>query len=399
MAQKVGQDRPPEQRLDAWVGLLCGAKTLAQSHVTLKVDPAVQRAVGRQGCADHSTIARTRHACPADHVAPPERLWGCDLQRDGRTPRHPCHAAWWWVDAEVTPWPLGPKAEGRERAGRGRHRRKTGRQTRRVSASDSRESRHDTLRRGKAAAVPALKAALIELEAQWGGTRPLRARIVIRLDGGCGSTAVLQGLLRRGYQVVAQISPRGRGRPLRPQGGPWHPTASEGREIAAVVAPRRGCRPTRPGGIRTPKETGGDQHAVLVPTGLDLPPAAVAATEDQRALSEAPCCPDKPGVGLVTRRQPQWEAQPLGWLVARLAHHLRRRSPRWLSRVPATRWRWRGYGVVRRLPEVGPGPGVMRWRRGAMVPIRVIPRHPLVKPLQQSFAALFRGRVRVWGLR
>ncbi len=395
MAQKVVQYRPPETRLEGLVGRLGGAKTIAQSHVTITGDPAVQRACGRKGCADPSTIARTLHAGTADHVAQLARLGGGYLKRDGRTPRHPCHEALLWVDAEVTPVPIGPKAEGRERAWMGRHRSKTGRQTLRVSASDSREILHEPLRRGKAAAVPALKAALVELETQLGGTRELRQRIVIRLDGGFGSTAVLNGRLSRGYPVVATISHRGRVRKVRQQVGPWQPTASEGRELAAVVAPLRVCRNTRPGVIRTPKEKGGSQHAVRVTTWLDLPPAEVAETSDQRAMLDATVGQDKQGLGLVKRRQHQGEAPQMVWRLARLAHHLRLWSTRWRSRVPATRWRLRRYGVVRLLQDVGPVPGGIRGRRGGMVPSRFRPLHPLAKPLQQRFAALFRGRGRV----
>ena len=58
-AQKVVKYRPIDTRLDGLWGRLCGAKTMAQSHVTIKVDPAVQRAFGRKGCAEQSTIART----------------------------------------------------------------------------------------------------------------------------------------------------------------------------------------------------------------------------------------------------------------------------------------------------------------------------------------------------
>jgi hypothetical protein len=399
VAQKVVKYRPTEKLLDGLGGMLCGAKTIAQSNVTIKVDPAVQRAFGRKGCADQSTIARTLHACTADNVAQLARLLGFYLKREGRTPRHPFHEALLWVDADVTPLPIGLKAEGSERAWMGRHRSKTGRKTLRISASAYREILHETLLRGKAAAVPALKAALVELEAKWGWTRELRQRIVIRLAGGFGSTAVLNWLLSRGYQVVAKISHRGRVRKLRQQVGPWQPTSSEGREIAAVVAPLRFCRKTRQWVIRTPKEKGGYQHAVLVTTWLDLPPAEVADTYDQRAMIEATFCQDKQGLGLVKRRQHQWEAQQMVLLLVRLAHHLLLWSKRWLSRVPATRWRLRGYGIVRLLQEVGTVPGVIRWRRGGMVSIRFLPLHPLAKPLQQSFAALFHGRVRVRCLR
>jgi hypothetical protein len=62
--QKTIKYRPVDKLLEALVGMLCGAKTIAQSNVTVRVDPAVQRAFGRKGCADQSTIARTLQASP-----------------------------------------------------------------------------------------------------------------------------------------------------------------------------------------------------------------------------------------------------------------------------------------------------------------------------------------------
>ena len=394
LAQKVVTYRPTEKRLDALVGILCGAKTMAHSHVTIKVDAAVQRAFGRKGGAEHSTIARTLHACTAEHVRPLERVSAYDLTRDGLTPRHPFHQALLWVDADVTPRPMGPKAEGSERAWMGRHRSKTGRKTLRITASAYREILHETRLRGKAAAVPALKAAVVELESRWGWTRELRPRIVIRLDGGFGTTAVLNGVLSRGSQVGAKISHRGRVRQWRQQVGPWQPTSSEGREIAAVLAPLRCCRKTRQWVIRPPKARGGYQDAVLVTTLFELPPGDLAERYDGRAMIEATFCQDKQGLGLGKRRQHRWEAQQMVLLWARLAHHLLVWSQRWLSRVPATRGRLRGDGLVRLLQEVWTVPGVIRCRRGWMVSVHFEPLHPLAKALQQSFVARFRGRVR-----
>ena len=59
LAHKTVRYRPIEQVLDGLLGLLCGAKIISQSHGTMRIDPAVQRACGRMGCAEPSTIART----------------------------------------------------------------------------------------------------------------------------------------------------------------------------------------------------------------------------------------------------------------------------------------------------------------------------------------------------
>jgi Transposase DDE domain group 1 len=399
IAQKVVHYPPTEKRLDGLLGMRCGAKTIAQRTVTIKVDPAVQRAFGRKGWAEQSTIARPLPAGTAENVAQLERVSRHYLKRDGATPRPPVHQALLWVDVDVTPLPMGAKAEGSERAWMGRHRRKTGRKTLRLSARAYREILHETLRRGKASAVPALQAARRELEARLGWTRESRQRIVSRLDGGFATTAVLNGLLSLGSQVGAQIRQSGRVRKWRQPVGPWQPTSSAGRERAEVLAPRRFCRKTRPWVIRTPKDKGGYPEAVLVTTVLDLQPMELADAYDGRAMIEATFCQDTQGLGLVKRRQHTWEAQQVVVLLARLAPHLLRWSQRWLRRVPAIRWRLRGYGVVRWLQEVWTVPGRIRRRRGWMVSGHFEPLHPRAKPLPQGFATRFRGRVRVYCLR
>ena len=381
------------------LGILCGAKTISQSNGTIRVDPAVQRAFGRTGCAEQSTIARTLQASTAETVAHLSRVAWYYLKRYGQTPHHRFTERQLLVDVDVTPLPIGTQAEGSERTWMGRNRSKTGWKTLRVTASDYREILHETLLRGKASAVPALKAALGELETRLGWTRERRQCIVLRLDGGFGTTDVLNWLLSRGYQVVAKISHSGRVRKLRQAIGPWQSTSSPGREIAAVLTPHRFCRATRQWVIRTPKEKGGYQYAVLVTTLIDEEPVALADAYDGRAMIEATFCQDKQALGLVTRRQRQWEAQQMVLLLARLAHHLLLWGKQWLSRVPATRRRLRGYGLVRLLRDVWAVPGVIRWRRGWMVSVRFSPLHPLATPLQESFSALFHGRVRVGILR
>ena len=257
--QKAVRYRPIEKVLDGLLGILCGAKTISQSNGTIRLDPAVQRAFGRTGCAEQSTIARTLQACTAEQVTQLERVSWYYLKRYGHTPRHRFDEQLLWVDVDVTPLPIGVQAEGSERTWMGRNRSKTGRKTLRVTASAYRDILHETLLRGKASAVPALRAALEEVETRLGWTRERRQRIVLRLDGGFGTTEVRNWLLSRGYQVVAKISHSGRVRKLRQAVGPWQPTSSPGRDIAAVLHPHRFCRTTRQWVIRTPKDKGGSQ--------------------------------------------------------------------------------------------------------------------------------------------
>src|SRR5215475_11107169 len=208
--QKTVRYRPIDKLLDALGGILCGAKTMAQNNVTIRTDRAVQRAFGRTGCAEQSTIARTLRACTAENVAQLAQVSWYYLKRYGATPRHRFHDTRLWVDIDLTPMPIGAKAEGSERTWMGRNRSKTGRKTLRITASPYREILHETLLRGKETAVPALKAAILEVETHLGWSRERRAQIVLRLDGGFGTTEVLNWRLSRGDQVVAKISHQGR---------------------------------------------------------------------------------------------------------------------------------------------------------------------------------------------
>jgi hypothetical protein len=95
-------------------------------------------------------------------------------------------------------------------------------------------------------------------------------------------------------------------------------------------------------------------------TLTDLEPAALAEAYDGRAMSEASCCQDTQALGLVTRRQRRWEAQPMVLLWARLAQHLLLWGQRWLGRVPSPWRRLQGYGLGRLLRDVWAVPGVSR---------------------------------------
>jgi len=387
--------RPIDQILDALVGILGGAKPMAQSHVTMRTAPAGQRACGRTGGAEPATLARPRRACTTDTVAQLARVSWYDRKRYGATPPHRCDARLLWVAVDVTPRPIGAQAAGSERPWRGRTRSKPGRKTLRITASTSRDILRETLLRGKATAVAALKMARQEVETHLGWTRAQRARIGLRMDGGCGTTAVLHGVLSRGSQVGATIRHAGRVRTLCPHLGPWQPTSSLGREVAVVFRPPRFWRATRQGVMRPPQETGGYHSAVLRTTVPELEPTAVADAYDGRAMLAATFCQDKQALGLGKRRQHTWEAPPLVLLFARLAPPLLLGSKPWLSRGPRTRWRLQGYGLVRWLQEVYTVPGGTRWRRGGLVSVRFDPLHPLATPLQQGLAALFGGRVHV----
>src|ERR1044072_9077269 len=169
--QKTVRYRPIEKVLDGRLGILCGAKTISQSNGTIRLDPAVQRAFGRTGCAEQSTIARTLRASTPETIDQLSQVSWYYLKRYGQTPHHRFAERLLWVAVDVTPLPIGAQAEGSERTWMGRNRSKTGRKVLRWTASEDREMLHETLLRGTASAVPALKTALGELETRLSWTR------------------------------------------------------------------------------------------------------------------------------------------------------------------------------------------------------------------------------------
>ena len=158
----------------------------------------MQRAFGRTGCAEQSTIARTLQASTAETIDHRARVSWYDLKRYGQTPPQRYAERLWWVAGAGTPLPIGAQAEGSARPWRGRNRSTTGRQGLRWTARDDREMRHETLVRGKASAGPALQTALGALETRLGWPRERRQRLVLRWDGGFGTTEVLHGRRSRG---------------------------------------------------------------------------------------------------------------------------------------------------------------------------------------------------------
>jgi hypothetical protein len=323
------------------VGMLCGAKTIAQSNVTVRVDPAVQQAFGRKGCADQSTLARTLQAGTPQTMEQLEQVSEYYLKRYGHTPRHRFRERRLWVDIDLTPLPTGAKAEGSERTWMGRCRSKTGRKVLRVTATDYHEILHETLLRGKAAGGPALTAARQTGEGQLGWTRERRQHIGLWLEGGFGTTALLNWLRSRGSQVVAKISHSSRA----------HAAPAPG-FLAAHLQSRPGVRRRPPPSsllpqtppVGAPHAEGKGRLAVCrfsdeLP---DLTLVAVAEAYDGRARSEASFCQDKQGRGIVKRRHHPWAAQQLVLRLARLAHHLLLWSKQWLSRLPQLRHRLRG---------------------------------------------------------
>ncbi|MCQ8210765.1 hypothetical protein NPS74_24090, partial [Cutibacterium acnes subsp. acnes] len=66
--QKTLKHTPLEKITDAFISLLAGASGLCEINTRLRPDAALQRAFGRNTCAEQSTVQETLSACTKENV-------------------------------------------------------------------------------------------------------------------------------------------------------------------------------------------------------------------------------------------------------------------------------------------------------------------------------------------
>src|SRR5215510_16095204 len=67
--QKRVKYSPVQKLMDGLITILAGAHGLSEINTRLRSDPALQRAFGREACADQSVVQATLNACTPTNVA------------------------------------------------------------------------------------------------------------------------------------------------------------------------------------------------------------------------------------------------------------------------------------------------------------------------------------------
>jgi hypothetical protein len=399
----------PLQKLEMlFVSLLAGAKAVAHSGLTLRIDRALQVAFGLPGCADQSVLAATLDAATDADVAALRRACDTLFRQHSTTMRRVHHELAWsrlTLDLDLSPCPTGATAEGAERSYMGRYRAKIGRRLIRVREASSQEILWEDVRPGRTAeTIAVLQEVVGAVEELLGlGEVPddpladeaachLRGQVEWRLDSGWGGEELINWLLRRGYQVTGKLKAWQRVAKLTRAIPPdaWQPTSSPGREVAAIPAPVAFARPTRQYAVRTPaaKKPGGWYHAVLFTTREDLTMEQAVDHYDARAGIEADLKSDKHGLGLARLRKRKLAAQRVLVLLSALAHNVLLWARRWLAPVAP---RLTGLGIVRLVREVWAIPGRVKLlgaSPGYPVRIRLRLAHPRAADVGRGLRSL-----------
>jgi hypothetical protein len=198
VSQKTVRYTPIEKLYDCFIGILAGAKGIADSNRVLRADPALQVAFGRSACAEQSTLQDTLDACTPATITQMEQVMDELFRLHSRAGRHDFAQASLLLDVDLTGNPCGKKAACATKGYFAGQKNRRGRQVGRVLASASRESVVDRLFPAHTVLIGALEGMLLAAEATLKLTPEQRRRTIVRVDAGGGSVDAVNGLLLRG---------------------------------------------------------------------------------------------------------------------------------------------------------------------------------------------------------
>jgi hypothetical protein len=365
-----------------FVALLAGAKAVAHTATTTRIDPAVCQAFGLPGCAEQSVIADTLDAATAQDVAALQEALAVVFRRYSQARHHDTTRALLVIDVDLSPLPASAHAEGSTRGYLGRSRSKTGRKLVRVRAAQDQETVWETVVPAREVeSLPLFQEAMahlervLDLQGEDEAAAAKRARVAIRLDSGWGTDTIVAWLLGGGYQVTGKFRSPARVKKLLKDIADWQPTSSPGRTAAAVPHPVAFERPLRQYAVRalSRQTTSGYDDAVVFTSCTDLNRGAVVDHYDGRAGMEADLKGDKRGLGLGVIHKHRLAAQQMVVLLMQLAHNTLIWSRAWLaSGAP----RLRRYGLVRLIHDVWAIPGRVKVRAEQVQRVRLCREHP-----------------------
>lgn len=340
--QKIRDYHPLDKLLDCFINILAGGSGLIEINLLVRPDPALQRAFGRQTCAEQSTISDTLNVCTPENVQQLRTAIQIILQQQGRSYQHDYAAAWQVLDIDTTGLPAGRLGEGVTKgyfAGRQSCR---GRQLGRVVAAAYDEIIVDQLYDGKhqlERSLPQL-VGMAENALNLGQTQ--RGRTVLRVDAGGGSETNINWMLNRGYFLLIKVHNWQRVMKLIARVAEWYPDPQvPGRQVGWVEPPYGYAQPTRQVALRKRKPNGKWLQQVLVfnltdemlfeVAGQSKPQpctdrevlfAALTAYDRRGGGVETQNKGDKHGLHLAHRNKQRFAAQAMLVLLAQLAHNL-----------------------------------------------------------------------------
>jgi len=364
--QKTIKHTPIEKLNDAFIATLAGAHGLCEVNTRLRGDESLQRAFGRQSCAEQSVVQQTLNACTPRNVAEMRRAVDLIFRRHSKAYRHNYRRRWQLLDIDMTGMPCSKRAELSAKGYFSTKGIRYGRQLGRVVASHYQEIVTDRLYAGNVQLGKALRQLVALTEQTLDLNEYRRNRTILRIDAGGGSIDEVNWLLARGYQLHGKDISARRAEAWaytvkRWYDDPLHP----GRQVgwAEPETTPDYVRPVKRLVIRWHKRNGQTGYGMLISTlaprdvlGLlgqplsyarnaELLSRAYAQFYDKRGGAvEIEIKEDKQGFGMAKRKKRKAEAQDMLVLLNQLAHNVLVWARSWLCAEAPQLIR---YGVLR----------------------------------------------------
>jgi hypothetical protein len=402
--QKVRTYTPLDKLLDCFINILAGGHGVVEVNLRVRPDAAVQRAFGRTGCADQSTISDTLNACTPENVTQLRAALTQIFREHSQSYRHDYARDWQLLDADTTGMPAGRQGEGVTKGYFAKQKNRRGRQLGRVVATKYDELVVDRLYDGKRQLDQCLQELLTNAAEILQLDEAKRKRTIVRIDAGGGDDADINWILRRDYHLLVKVKNWRRAAKLAASVTAWYPDPKIGeREAGWVERPHAYVKPTRQLAVHTRKADGTWSTQVLVFTlsdamlfelcGQPLPAtprphevvlAALHAYDRRGGGVETQNKGDKQGLGLTRRNKQRFAAQEMLVLLAQLAHNFVIWTRNDLAQVDR---RLHKYGIQRTVRDALHIAGrVQLAPSGQVHQIILNAKHPLASAVQAAFA-------------
>jgi hypothetical protein len=350
--QKIVKHTPADKLYDAFIAILAGAHGLVEINTRLRAEPALQRAFGRDACAEQSVVQDTLDACTTQNVAQFQTALTSIYRSHSHGFAHDYRSVFQLLDVDMSGLPCGKKAAFGTKGYFAKQRNRRGRQLGRVLATRYQEVVVDQLFDGKAQLTSTLQPLVTAASELLQLDEARRARTIVRVDAGGGSRDDVNWLLAQGFIVLTKDYSSQRAATLAQSVTRWFvdPKLPE-REVGWVtVEPSEYVSPVLRIAVRSRKANGQWGYGVLLaPTDItplwsvmhpgSEPPldpldrllAAVYAYDARGGGVETSLKEDKQGLGLGKRQKRRFEAQQMVTLLGTLAHNVLRWTRGWLA--------------------------------------------------------------------
>ena len=404
--QKTIKHKPMDKLLDGLINILAGGRGVVEANTRVGPDKALQRAFGREGCADQSTISETLNACSEENVRQMRQALGEVYRQHGRGYRHRYESSYQVMDVDMTGLVAGEQAEGASKGFFPEQRNRRGRQLGRVLASRYDEIVFEKLYAGSVQLDVSLQELVLGAEEVLRLSAERRCRVILRVDGGGGKDADINWMLERDYFILTKVKNWKRSAKLAQSVQQWIPDPKvPGRQMGWVQEPHSYSRPTRQLALRWLKENSEWHYRVLVfnltdpmlfdlarhplPVGdvsQELLSAIVDAYDLRGGGVETSNKGSKQGLGLASRNKRRFPAQEMLVLLTQLAYNLTSWARHELSKhFPA----FQHFGMLRMIRDVFQISGKLQMNaQGQILQIQLNRNHNLAPPFQKAFQPL-----------